>query len=164
MDILIRHVEPRDAAALRELHAQPEAYWGTLQVPFPTEEMWKKRIDSLPEGAVSLVAEVDGAIVGQAALFPHTVSPRRKHTAHIGIAVHRDWMGKGVGSALIGALVDLSDKWLNLKRIELTVYTDNAPAIALYEKFGFQIEGTHKCYAYRNGEYVDSLCMARIRE
>ncbi|MCA9241805.1 MAG: GNAT family N-acetyltransferase, partial [Planctomycetales bacterium] len=120
MDILIRHVEPRDADASRELHGQPEAVWGTLQVPFPTEEMWKKRIDTLPEGSVSLVAEVDSRIVGQAAIFVHTKSPRRKHSATIGIAVHRDWMGQGVGTALIGALVDLSDNWLNLKRIELT--------------------------------------------
>lgn len=40
------------------------------------------------------------------------------------------------------AAVDLADKWLNLTRFELEVYTDNASAIRLYKKFGFTIEGT----------------------
>jgi L-phenylalanine/L-methionine N-acetyltransferase len=48
-------------------------------------------------------------------------------------------------------------------RVELSVYTDNAAGIALYEKFGFEIEGTHHRYAFRNGEYVDAYSMARIR-
>jgi hypothetical protein len=40
---------------------------------------------------------------------------------------------------------------------------DNAAAIALYEKFGFEIEGSHRRLAYRDGEYVDSYSMARVR-
>jgi L-phenylalanine/L-methionine N-acetyltransferase len=40
------------------------------------------------------------------------------------------------------ATVDLADKWLNLTRLELEVYTDNEPAIRLYKKFGFAVEGT----------------------
>jgi putative acetyltransferase len=73
------------------------------------------------------------------------------------------WQGKGVGSALLGAIVDLADNWLNVFRLELTVYVDNERAIALYRKFGFETEGTHKAYALRAGQYVDALFMARIR-
>jgi len=47
-------------------------------------------------------------------------------------------------------------------RIELTVYTDNAGAIALYEAFGFRIEGTHRAYALRRGVYEDVYAMARL--
>ena len=61
------------------------------------------------------------------------------------------------------AALDLADNWLNLTRVELSVYVDNAPAIALYEKFGFEVEGTHRRFAYRGGEYVDSYSMARVR-
>ena len=43
------------------------------------------------------------------------------------------------------------------------VYADNAAGIALYEKFGFAIEGTHRLFAFRNGEYVDAYSMARIK-
>jgi hypothetical protein len=38
----------------------------------------------------------------------------------------------------------------------------NAAAIALYEKFGFEMEGTHRRYAFRDGAYVDAYSMARI--
>jgi putative acetyltransferase len=81
----------------------------------------------------------------------------------IHMTVRDDWQGKGVGTALMEAALDLADNWLNLKRLELTVYADNAAGIALYEKFGFEIEGTHRCFAFRNGEYVDACSMARIR-
>lgn len=48
--------------------------------------------------------------------------------------------------------------------VELHVYTDNARAIHLYEKFGFSIEGTHKAFAFRDGTYVDAYSMALLRE
>ena len=40
----------------------------------------------------------------------------------------------------------------------------NAVGIALYKKFGFEIEGTHRHFAFREGEYVDAYSMARVRE
>jgi len=77
--------------------------------------------------------------------------------------VRDDWHGKGVGTAMMRAVIDLADKWLNLARIELTVFTDNQSAIALYRKFGFEIEGTHRKYAFRDGDFVDAYAMARIK-
>jgi putative acetyltransferase len=80
------------------------------------------------------------------------------------MAVRDDWQGQGVGMALMRAAVDLADKWLNLTRLELDVYVDNEPAIRLYEKFGFSIEGTMVNFAFRDGQYVDTYLMARLRK
>ena len=66
-------------------------------------------------------------------------------------------------SALLGAALEMADNWLNLQRVELTVYTDNPGAQALYRKFGFVEEGLARGFAFRQGEYVDALYMARIR-
>jgi RimJ/RimL family protein N-acetyltransferase len=55
-------------------------------------------------------------------------------------------------------------KWLNLTQLELEVYTDNEPAIQLYKKFGFTIESTLAQFAFRDGQYVDSYTMARLRQ
>ena len=49
-----------------------------------------------------------------------------------------------------------------LLRLELTVYTDNAAALRLYRKFGFDIEGTHRGFALRDGVFVDAYAMARL--
>jgi len=79
------------------------------------------------------------------------------------MGVHDEWQGKGIGTALMRAGVDLADKWLNLTRLELKVYTDNEPAVRLYERFGFVHEGTLQQYAFRDGRYVDAYLMARLR-
>ena len=101
-------------------------------------------------------------VVGHAGL--HAIrNPRRAHAMHLGMSVRDRFQGKGVGTALMKALVELADGWLNVSRLELTVYTDNARAIALYKKFGFAVEGTHRAYALRDGRYVDAHFMARLR-
>jgi putative acetyltransferase len=61
------------------------------------------------------------------------------------------------------ATLDLADKWLNLTRLELQVYTDNEAGIRLYQRMGFVIEGTLKRFAFRDGQYVDAMQMARVR-
>ena len=162
MNIIIRATEPADFDAIRETMAQPRAYAGTLQIPLPSAEMWKKRLGELPAGDHTLVAEVDGKVVGNIGLHAIQKSRRRAHAAAIGMAVHDAYHGKGIGSAMMNAAIDLADNWLQYTRLELTVYTDNAAAIALYKKFGFEIEGTHINFAFRNGEYADVYAMARL--
>jgi L-phenylalanine/L-methionine N-acetyltransferase len=102
-------------------------------------------------------------VIGQLGL--HTAaSLQRRHAGGIGMAVRDDWQGQGVSSALLHTATDLADRWLGLTRLELTVYTDNAPAIGLYEKFGFVREGLHRRYAYRDGAWADVYAVARFRD
>ena len=164
MPITIRHIEPSDYEALHKIFSCPRVVWGVLQIPFPSAEMWRKRLAEPPEGLYSLVACTDGEVVGQLGLHTSPNRPRRRHVGQIGMAVRDDWQGKGVGTALMQAAVDLADKWLNLTRLELDVYTDNEPAIKLYTKFGFSIEGTAINYGFRDGQFVDVHLMARLRD
>jgi putative acetyltransferase len=161
--VSVRHGEPEDYEALHRIFSGPKAVAGTLQLPFPAAETWRRRLAEPPEGLYSLVACVEGEVVGSIGLETSPTRLRMRHVGSIGMAVRDDWQGKGVGTALMGAALDLADNWLNLGRIELRVYVDNAAAVALYKKFGFEIEGTHRRLAFRNGEYVDAYSMARIR-
>jgi len=163
MNFTIRRAEPSDYEAIAKMFTYPKVIWGTLQTPYPSIEQWRKKIAEVPEGFYSLVACVDGEVVGQASLQTFPARPRRRHAGDIGMMVRDDWHGKGIGSALMQALVDLADKWLNLYRLELDVYTDNEPAIKLYKKFGFHIEGTRVGEAFRDGRFVDTYAMARLR-
>ena len=164
MSFTIRRAEPSDYEAVRQVFAGPKAVWGTLQLPFSSVEQWRKLLAEPPEGYFSLVACVEHEVVGQLGLHTFPNRTRRRHVGQIGMAVRDDWQGKGVGTALMEAAVDLADKWLNLTRLELEVYTDNALAIQLYKKFGFTVEGTLAQFAFRDGQYVDSYLMARLRK
>jgi L-phenylalanine/L-methionine N-acetyltransferase len=159
--VIVRRTEPDDYEALHRVFSGPRVIADTLQLPLPSAEMWRQRLSEPPEGLFSLVACVDGEVVGEISLHTSPTHWRMRHVGSIGMAVRDDCQGKGVGTALMEAILDLADNWLNLTRVELRVYVDNAPAIALYEKFGFEIEGTHRRMAFRNGEYVDGYSMAR---
>jgi putative acetyltransferase len=161
MGITIRKAEPTDAEAIWKCYTAPMAVRNTLQMPYRSLESVREFLTKSGEGDHILVAVTDGEVVGVIGL--HTSSrPRVNHKGEIGMMVRDDWQGKGIGTAMMRAAIDLGDKWLNLARIELTVFTDNEPAIALYRKFGFEIEGKHRKYAFRDGEFVDAYTMARI--
>ena len=159
--IVVRRVEVRDADAIAATYALPRAMAGTLQLPFPSTPKWAKWIAEIAVEDHLLVAEVDAVVVGNLGLQPAAKATRRRHAGSIGMAVRDDWHRRGIGTALLGAGIDLADNWIGYSRLELTVYTDNAAAIALYRKFGFDIEGTARRYALRDGEFVDAYMMAR---
>ena len=119
--------------------------------------------EMLAKTGAMLVAEVDGELVGSAGLHPTGPALRRRHVMMLGISVVGAMQGRGVGTALMAALCDYADQWLGIRRLELDVYADNQRALALYRKFGFEVEGTHRGYAMRDGVLVDSLSMARLR-
>ncbi len=163
MNITIRHAEPGDYEAVSRIFSGPKAMAGTLQLPLASAEVWRQRLAEPSPSRVFLLACVEGEVVGQLGLSSHPNIPRRAHVGEIGMAVRDDWQGKGVGTALMQAAVDLADRWLNLRRLELQVYTDNEAGIRLYKKFGFVVEGKHVGFAFRDGQYVDVYAMARVR-
>ena len=162
-NLTIRHAEPDDASDVYEMFQSPKLYGGTLQLPYPSRELWRKRIAEPYEGHYNLVAVVENRVIGMVGLETFPSRPRRRHAGRIGISVHEEWQGQGVGAALLAAAVDMADNWLNLTRLELEVYADNEAAIHLYERFGFAYEGTLRQHAFRDGIYIDSVMMGRLR-
>lgn len=162
-NITIRRATPDDAEAIQRIFDMPRAVWGTLQIPYTSAEQRRKRLAELGDSGYPLVAFVDGDVVGQLTLHVNMRSPRRRHSGSLGMAVRDDYHGRGVGTALMIACLDLADNWLNLRRVELDVFVDNEPALRLYKKFGFVIEGRLVDYAFRDGEFVDVYMMARLQ-
>jgi len=159
-DILIRPVEPEDWPDVAAIYDQPGAIAGTLQMPFRSKAFQKQRLEATATDRFHLGAEIDGKLIGTAMLMRFEL--RRAHVGSFGMGVHDAYQGRGAGGALLGALLNIADRWLGLTRIELTVYADNARAIGLYERFGFEREGLHRQYALRDGVLIDALAMARL--
>jgi putative acetyltransferase len=144
------------------LMSEEAVYGNLLQLPHPSEATWRERLEAKSSnGDVQLVALAKGQLVAMAGLHanPHI---RRRHAMHLGMAVTVPAQGKGVGSALMAALIDYADRWVAVMRIELTVFTDNERAVALYRKFGFVQEGIFRAYGLRDGRYQDVRAMARL--
>lgn len=161
-EILIRHAAIEDAAALYRMLSQPETYTDTLQIPHPSLQLTQERLQNLQPGTQRLVACIDEQVVGDLYLEVNSRA-RRRHTATFGLCVDCHYRGRGVASALMREMVSLCDNWLNVDRIELTVFADNEVAVRLYQRFGFVTEGVARRFAMRNGRLVDALYMARLK-
>ena len=86
---------------------------------------------------------------------------RIRHSAYIVIGIRQTFQRQGIGSKLFDKL----DEWARknqLKRLELTVEVSNTPAINLYEKQGFSIEGIKRKTMLVDGEFVDEYMMAKL--
>ena len=160
--LTIRAREPDDWEAIADLMALPKVRFGTLRLPFVSRDATRKWMEKASEGHTGIVAVLEGRIVGSAGMNQH--KGRRSHVGGLGLCVHDDFHRRGVGGAMLAALIEAADNWLGLRRLELTVYVDNEPAIALYKKHGFVIEGTRRQDAFRDGAFVDSHAMARLKD
>ncbi|TVT85980.1 GNAT family N-acetyltransferase [Pseudomonas sp. H3(2019)] len=160
--ITIERMSEAHIEGITALYNDPAVARQVLQMPFQSTEVWRKRLAPENERVVQLVALHQGQVIGNVGL-EQVSRIRRSHCANIGMGVAVAWQGKGVGSRLLAAVLDLADNWMNVQRVELSVYADNEAAIGLYRKFGFDTEGLFREYAVRDGVLVDALSMARLR-
>ena len=158
----IRAANSEDYQDIYELSACPGVVRETLQLPYVSLDKRRDWLNNMSPDQYMLVAEVDGKVVGNIGI--RRGKDRLAHVAGLGMSVHDDYQNSGIGTALMRAILDMTDNWLNIRRVELDVYTDNLRAVHLYKKFGFQIEGVRRDFAFRDGEYVDAYHMARLKE
>lgn len=107
---------------------------------------------------VALVALLDERVVGWCDILP---IPRHstRHVGVVGLGVLEGFRGRGIGPALLQAALDKA-RAAGMTRIELDVREDNLPAIALYERFGFEREGLKRNAVRVDGKYGNLIGMA----
>ena len=132
--MIIRHAKPSDLQEIKAIYEQRHAFESTLQLPYQPDSLWEKRLANFNDNNISLVATIEGEVVGQLSLFVCD-RPRRRHTANFGMGVSANYTKQGIGFKLLSAALDMADNWLNVTRVELEVYVDNEAAINLYKKF-----------------------------
>lgn len=164
INFIIRSVKLEDAPAINEMRRMDGVRENTLGLFSERISRSEEFIKGLSEHDHLLVAEVEEngmkKVVGLSGLHANR-NPRLRHSASLGIMVHADYQGKGIGTALLSKILDLADNWLILVRVELTAFVENERAVKLYKSLGFEIEGVKKYAAIRNGKYADEYLMAR---
>ncbi|MDN7143112.1 GNAT family N-acetyltransferase [Pseudomonas sp. JQ170] len=160
--ITLQRATEQHVQGLVALYSHPQVTRQVLQLPYPSAEIWRKRLGTENERLVPLVALHEGEVIGNCSLEQYA-RVRLGHSGGIGMAVAPAWQGQGVGSRLLQAVLEVADNWMGLQRVELTVYTDNQPALALYKRHGFDVEGQLLDYALRDGVLTDVYSMARLK-
>jgi RimJ/RimL family protein N-acetyltransferase len=112
----------------------------------------------LHENSRMLVARIEGKIAGTASIEG---SPLRKfsHRGELGIAVLRDYWGRGLGRRLMHELLQWAMASPGLTKINLHVNIENEAAIQLYLACGFKIEGRLSRDFHYDDRYIDTLIM-----
>ena len=118
-----------------------------------------RRIADDAEKGVDLVAEVDGAVAGRAALFAFDNLAR---SCEVGLWFGPEHRGKGYGREVLALLTDFAFRHRNVHRVHLRTLATNEPALRCYRASGFVEEGRLRESAWVDGAYVDEVLMSML--
>jgi len=164
LSLVIREANASDAVELQAYAARlfGERLPGIFSRPEPTLEDELAFIGAriAPSNSTLLLAELDGAIVGLVDFLGGTL-PEEVHAGTFGLSVDLDHRGRGVGTALLNALVEWAPAH-GVSRIQAWAWANNPGAIALYERLGFEREGVCRRAINSNGQLIDVVLVARL--
>jgi phosphinothricin acetyltransferase len=161
-ELTIRDARADDAAAIATIYNQGIAdRIATLETEERTLEERVAWLAARSPRHPVLVAERDGIVVGWGSLNPFNPRKAYDYVADFSVYVERAWRGKGVGSALLRALIARA-RQLGYHKLVLSAFPWNKLGMALYEKYGFRTVGIYKEQGLLDGKWVDTIIMEKI--
>ena len=161
-ELTVRDARADDAAAIATIYNQ--GIFDRIATLETEERTPEERVAWLaargPQHPV-LVAERDRVVVGWGSLNPFNPRKAYDFVADFSVYVERAWRGKGVGSALLRALVARAQQ-LGYHKMVLSAFPWNALGMALYQKHGFRTVGIYKEQGLLDGQWVDTIIMEKI--
>ena len=108
-----------------------------------------------------LVGDVDGVVTGWSSLNRFNPRPVYDHVADLSVYVERAWRGRGVGRALLAALIERA-RVIGYHKLVLAAFPDNSAGMALYTRLGFTRVGVYREQGRLDGRWVDVVVMERL--
>jgi RimJ/RimL family protein N-acetyltransferase len=164
--ISMRRPEPRDLDALLRFKNDPEvaALLGGFHTGLARADLddWLARRRGRSDELVFTIASLaDDACLGHVGLYQIDA---RVRTAEFAIMLgDKSIWGRGIGKAATRWMVEYGFRWLNLNRVHLSVLANNPRAQHVYASLGFVVEGTLREAQYKDGRYLDLVCMSVLR-
>jgi len=160
---VLRDATPEDMPAVQEIYAQYvlNGKASFEETPPGLDEMLRRRDAVVETGLPYLVAETDGVLHGYAYAAPYRTRSGYRYTLEDAIYVAPGALGAGVGTLLLGGLIERCEALGYRQMVSVIGDSDNAPSIGLHRKLGFEQTGVLKSIGFKFGQWVDSVVMQR---
>ncbi|WP_028273638.1 GNAT family N-acetyltransferase [Atopococcus tabaci] len=167
IELIIREAVPDDAAALLafmdETARQTDfLFLETEERDISVEEEQEHLAELFDSASNCLFVALDGGRMIGAASVHSSDEQKIHHIGDVGIVVHEEFWGMGLGTVLMEEIIAWSEETGILKRLQLQVQERNTRARNLYEKVGFRLEGVMERGVFIDGEYLPVCLMSRL--
>ncbi len=159
----IRDATEADIEAIRVIYAHHVEHGvASFELAAPDAAETARRRDAvLAAGLPYLVAEAGGGVAGFACAGPYRGRPAYRHTLETTVYVAPNSLGRGVGRALLGALIARCEGLGYRQMIAVIGDSANEPSIKLHEALGFQHAGLLRAVGFKQGRWLDSVILQR---
>jgi phosphinothricin acetyltransferase len=159
VDTMIRDLEPLDwPEVARILEDGIRSGNATFELGPPTWEAW-----DAAHSEIRVVAELDGRVVGWAALSPKSSRHCYRGVAESSVYVEEAAQGRGVGRALMDEVIARSEA-AGIWTLEAGIFPENKASLRLHLGCGFRLVGVRERLGEANGEFRDVLLLERRSE
>ena len=161
--VLLRPLRPSDVEPLWRTRLDPITWAQTSEAPYVPETLESARAryaEPAKDSSASFAVEVEGALVGRAALFGVDDLAR---SAEIGLTLLAEHRGRGHGRDVLQVLLCYAFRSRNLRRVHLQSLASNQRALRTYRAVGFVEEGRLREHAWVEGAYDDVLLLSVLR-
>jgi L-amino acid N-acyltransferase YncA len=160
---VVRDATEQDMPAIQAIYAQ-EVLHGIAsfeEVPPTTDAMLARRESVRDLGLPYLVAELEGQVVGYSYATAYRPRPAYRYTVEDSVYVANGLQGRGIGRALLSALIARCETGPWRQMIAVIGDSGNAGSIALHRQQGFRLVGTFEAVGFKLGRWVDTVHMQR---
>lgn len=159
----IRESAPDDFATIARIYAHyvEHALATFEEIPPSVDEMRARHASITAAGLPYVVAELDGCIAGYAYASMYRPRSAYRHTIEDSVYVADGFHGRGIGAALLSALIERCEAGPWRQMIAVIGNSGNAGSIALHARLGFEHVGILRDVGFKHGRWVDSVLMQR---
>ncbi len=156
-----RDTTDSDIPAIREIYAHHVSHGlaSFEEIPPDAAELAQRRRAILDKGLPYIAVDIDGKLAGYAYAGPFRPRSAYRFSVEDSIYVAPGLAGRGLGRALLTALIERTTAWGARQMIAVIGDSANAGSIGLHASLGFRMVGTFRSIGFKHARWVDSVMM-----